>query len=159
MTGYYLHVWLSCCWRPSLHVAQTVGCGDRVCGWFHADHINLRNWMVDVTIRESVEILCCWLAKIGGSASRWVRKGLGGTWFNILGGTANKFISWILLRRWTQLGTYVVKIRRHLRELPHGYVDVTSLFSQVLPHCLVRMDHDYGLEGCPVTRNRPRYSG
>jgi len=59
--------------------------------------------MVDVTARESAEILCCWLAMIGGSVSRRIRKGgSSGAWYNIPGGTAKIVISCILLRQWAQ---------------------------------------------------------
>lgn len=43
---------------------------------------------------RDTEVLCCCLAKIGGSVSRRARKGgLGGAWFSILGGTVKMVVS------------------------------------------------------------------
>ena len=53
--------------------------------WFHANHINVRIWMVQITASKSAEVLCRWLTRSGSPLGRWIRKGgLSGAWDDTL---------------------------------------------------------------------------
>ena len=73
---------------------------------FHANHNNLRIWMVKTTSGESAEVLCRWLIRSGRPLGQWDRKGgLSGVWDDTLGIISRKVIPLLLLRLKSQLRT------------------------------------------------------